>query len=617
MNKNAYAFYKKVRQYIEKHQMLAPGDGVVAGVSGGADSMCLLQLLCALRGEYGLRLAVVHVNHGIRGEAADEDEAFVRRECEKRGVLFRAVYADVPALAAEWSCPEEAAGRRVRYAAFRTAAAEYGCGRIAVAHNKNDNAETFLFQALRGSGLWGLSGIAPCRTQEDGGEYFGAGEDGGGQPPAPVVIRPLLCAGRAQIEEYLAAEGVDFRTDSTNLTGDYARNRIRNELLPLAERTVNAGAAEHLAAAAAEVRELSEFICGITQESYRKVAHEEAAERKCRGAACEEAAGGKCRSAACGEAAERKCRSAACEETAWKFCVPSEPKEYTVCIDIPAWRALPAFLQKEVVLYALGRAAGSRRDIGRAHVEAVCALMRGATGKSVNLPCGMLAARSYDTLRIVPEHMRESGGLPGDIGIPSGQQAAEGARTAAGTHQAAGNTRSAGGLPRLAPGSRIEIASLPASFALGEYVLTLRLEECGGPEGTAVPAEVLKTEEQSAPDARRMADVIQNSIANEKNSLNPKNCYTKWFDYGKISDTLVLRTRQAGDYIVIQKDGSKKSLKSVLIDKKVPRECREALPVLAAGSRVLWAVGVRSEEGLYVTENTKQILVAELKKKKG
>lgn len=575
MKANAYAFYKKIRQYIERYHMLVPGDGVVAGVSGGADSMCLLQVLCALREEFTLRLAAVHVHHGIRGEAADGDEAFVRAECEKRGVFFRAVHADVPELAARWSCSEEEAGRRVRYAAFREAAAEFGYGKIAVAHNENDNAETFLFQAFRGSGLWGLAGIAPCRIEGSCGNCPGAGIPDDAAPAeladlsgaAPVIIRPLLCVSRAQIEEYLAEEGVTFRTDATNFTGDYARNRIRNELLPLAERAVNAGAVEHLAKTAAEVYELSEYVREMTEESYRRVAREKFAEESCRRAACGEFAEKNCRQDAPGAAGGSSCMHSDSSKSDPVQC-GTAPAE--ICVDIPVWKALPGFMQKEVVLYVLGRAAGSRRDIGRVHVEAVCDLMRGETGRSVNLPYGLLAIRSYDVLRIVQEHAEASNAMP-----------------------------------RLALGSCVAITSFPASFTLGGYELTLRLKERSAGEAYSV---------QPAP---RTENVLPDCDENEKNSLIPKNCYTKWFDYDKIGDTLVLRTRRAGDYIVIQKDGGKKSLKSLLIDKKIQRECRETLPVLAAGSRVLWAVGVRGEEGLYVSENTKQILVAELKKRKG
>lgn len=515
MKAEAYRVYNKIKQFIRQHGMLAPGDGVVAGVSGGADSMCLLRVLHGLEQEYRLRLMAVHVHHGIRGADADGDEAFVRDECGRLGILFVPVHADVPSLAARWGCAIEEAGRRVRYEAFRKAAALHGCGKIAVAHNENDNAETFLFQAFRGSGVWGLAGIAPCRAE---GEV--------------MVIRPLLCVDRAGIEAYLGAEGAGYRTDASNETMDYARNRIRNELLPLAKSSVNAGAVAHLAAAAAELQETAGFLRELVLDGYRKVAAETAP-----------AYGGE------------------------------------IVLDVAAWEALPLYLQKEVVLYALGRAAGSRRDLGRVHVQAVCGLMCGEVGKRVDLPYGLAAIRTYRSVRIVREE-REIRGCRGNIRDKS---VWEGSGTACRKKDPKPNDPD---IPQLAAAGSIEITSFPACFDLGMYELTLHLSDRNGDSG-----------------------------GNEKKSIIAKNCYTKCFDYGKIRNALVLRTRRPGDHMVINVDGSKKSLKSLLIDKKVPAGCREKLPLLAEESSVLWAVGVRSGEGFYVTQNTKQILVAELRRK--
>lgn len=576
MTAEAYRFYNKIKHFVRQNAMLVPGDGVVAGVSGGADSVCLLRILHALGPEYGLRLVVVHVHHGIRGADADADEAFVRDECARLGILFEAVRADVPALAAQWGCPLEEAGRRVRYEAFRKAAALHGCGKIAVAHNENDNAETFLFQAFRGSGIWGLAGIAPCRAE---GEF--------------VLIRPLLCVGRPRIEAYLAAEGAAYRTDASNGSMDYTRNRIRGELLPLAQSSVNAGAVAHLAEAAAGLREAADFLRGLVADAYRRVAREGASEP------------------------------------------PGE-----VLLDAAAWQALPPYLQKEVIRYALGHAAGGGRDLGRVHVQAVCGLMCGAVGKRVSLPRGLAAIRTYDAVRIVPAggetcgenrkscsdggeirgESRETCADSGEIRMESRESCGDGGEIRVESRENCGggkirgeNRKNCGGgkirreswetcaatagrrkdpipqdpdIPRLAQEGCVTITSFPARFDLGKYELTLHLADIHGDYGDY-----------------------------EKKSINPKNRYTKCFDYGKIRNTLVLRTRQAGDYVVINADGSKKSLKSLLIDKKVPAGCRGRLPLLAAGSSVLWAVGVRGGEGFYVTQNTKQVLVAELRRK--
>lgn len=557
MKTDAYLIYKKIEYYIRDNAMIAQGDGIIVGVSGGADSMCLLRILCGLREEHRLRLVAVHVHHGIRGADADEDEAFVRAECGRFGVLCKVVHADVPALARKWGCSQEEAGRRVRYGAFSEAAAAHGCRKIAVAHNENDNAETFLFQAFRGSGFRGLAGIAPCRTE-------------GGI----TVIRPLLGVGRAQIEAYLAAVKGAYRTDTTNFTLDYARNRIRNEILPLAQQFVNEGAVRHLAQVAAELHEMAGFLEEMTAKSYRDVARE------------------------AGILADSQVES------------PASARPAVISLDALAWEALPSFLQKEVVLYAIERAAGSRRDIGRVHVQSLCTLMRSGVGKRVQLPYGLLAIRTYDAVQLVREAVWDGTGRARQDFFPAFPEA---------------------DFPRVAPGYTLTITSFPAQIPLGAYKLTLKLLEYGteefsnmynsfcrntGCQSEAKDGKMGGDKASDAPFSKKqpsLSGAQEQKI--EKNSLNPKNCYTKCFDYAKIRNTLVLRTRQTGDYVVIHREGNTKSLKSLLIDQKVPEKCRDVLPILAAENSVLWAVGVRSGEGFYVTGNTKQILVAELGRK--
>ncbi len=483
----AYAFCREIKQSIEKYHMLETGDGVVAGISGGADSLCLLYVLCALQEEYKLRLAALHINHGIRGEEADADEEFVRRECEKLGVVFRAVHRDVPALAAQWGMTEEEAGRRTRYEAFYHAALELGYEKIAVAHNENDSAETFLFQALRGSGVWGLSGIAPIRK-----EY------------GTTIIRPLLFVSRARIEEFLEEEGHPFCTDRTNLSKDYTRNRIRSELLPMAAEMVNAGAVSHLAQAAAQMYELSGFLQTQVEEAYQRAVREEGAENK------------------------------------------------EISIDISVYKQLPSFLQREVVFRAVGRAAGGQRDIARTHIEAVCNLICAQTGRRISLPHEIFAVRQYGQVLIAPREGRE--------------------------HK----------MPQLDPESYFCVDTIPKVLTFGQYELNLYLSK---------------------------GNLTVRCAENEKNSLNERNCYTKCFDYDKIENILILRTKRPGDYLQINGGTHRKRLKDLFTDMKVPGEYRERLPLLTMGSHVLWAVGVRSSEGFLATENTKQILVVELKKR--
>ena len=218
--------------------MLTPGERVIAGVSGGADSVCLLFLLLEWAKNTPLEIAVVHVNHGIRPEAG-EDAAYVRRLCEAYKLPFYLTEADVHKRAEEEKCSEEDAGRKTRYEAFSHAAKEFGATKIAVAHNCNDRSETMLFHLFRGSGIKGLSSIQPVREN---------------------IIRPILCLERQEIEDYLEAAGISYCQDATNATDDYTRNRIRHHILPYAQEHIVQGCVSHMAQTAEMLSETEDFL---------------------------------------------------------------------------------------------------------------------------------------------------------------------------------------------------------------------------------------------------------------------------------------------------------------------------------------------------------------------
>ncbi len=236
----------RVWQYCQKYRLLADTEYIVAGISGGADSVCLLLVLQELQKLCPFRLHAVHVNHGIRAEA-EADEAWVKALCEKRGVPFTSFHEDVRGFAKENGLSEEEAGRVLRYRAMeqvldaQMAAGPSGvmAGKIAVAHNANDRAETLLFHLFRGTGLAGMGSIRPCRDR---------------------VIRPLLGISRAEIEAYLREMGQDWRIDATNAEDTYTRNRIRHHILPYAESKICGGAVAHLAAEAEHLAGAAEFI---------------------------------------------------------------------------------------------------------------------------------------------------------------------------------------------------------------------------------------------------------------------------------------------------------------------------------------------------------------------
>ena len=235
----------KLSRFISQRKLLRKGDRVVIGVSGGADSMCLLDLLDVLRGGSGLKLRVVHVHHGLR-EAADEEAAFVESECAERGIPCRTVRVDVRAYSRANSCGTEEAARILRLEALEEAAGEWDreekdgrTARIALAHHLEDQAETVLFRLARGTSLRGLAGM----EAENG-----------------RIIRPMLCLTRKEIEEHLKEQGLSWKEDESNASEEYARNRIRHKVLPLLAETVNEQAACHIAEAAEDVRRAENYL---------------------------------------------------------------------------------------------------------------------------------------------------------------------------------------------------------------------------------------------------------------------------------------------------------------------------------------------------------------------
>ncbi len=239
---------QKVKTFIDKHLMIAPGDRVVVGVSGGADSVCLLFVLLAWMEEIPFSLHVVHVNHGIRPEAGD-DAAYVEELCISHGIPFTLVEKDVRRLAKEQKRSEEEMGRLVRYEAFEEVLKQTGAQRIAVAHNSNDLAETMLFHLFRGSGLSGLCGIRPVRDH---------------------IIRPILCLERMEIEAYLEEKDIRYCEDATNAGDDYTRNRIRHHILPYAEKEIVQGCVGHMAQTAGMLLETEELLERMTMKAWEE-----------------------------------------------------------------------------------------------------------------------------------------------------------------------------------------------------------------------------------------------------------------------------------------------------------------------------------------------------------
>ena len=238
---------ERFRETILPYHMLDEAGLVVAGVSGGADSVCLLTLLDEYRKEEGLSFALetVHVHHGIRGKEADRDAEFVRGLCEDRKIPFHLYREDIPKKAGEWKVSLEEAGRRCRYESFRDALGERN-GVIATAHNADDRAETVLFNLFRGTSLSGLSGIRPVNGN---------------------IVRPLLYVTRDMIEAFLTERGIPYVNDETNDTDEYTRNRIRHHILAYAKENISPGVVNNIVRSADLSAGAEDCLRGLVKES--------------------------------------------------------------------------------------------------------------------------------------------------------------------------------------------------------------------------------------------------------------------------------------------------------------------------------------------------------------
>ena len=228
--------HRAVRAFFREHAALADAGRALVGISGGPDSVCLLDAVAALQDETGVEARAAHLDHGLRGEESRADAAYVAGLCERLGVGLDIECVDVAALAKESRRSLEEAGRLARYDFFARVVHRRGAGAVLVAHTADDQAETVLLHLTRGAGLAGLGGMRPLTSW--------------GSPEGTVRVgRPLLGLTRADTEAYCAARELRPRLDSSNDSLDFARNRIRHDVMPVL-REINAGAGENAARSA-------------------------------------------------------------------------------------------------------------------------------------------------------------------------------------------------------------------------------------------------------------------------------------------------------------------------------------------------------------------------------
>jgi len=330
---------QRIRLEINTNNMLKAKDRVVLGVSGGADSVFLLHVMQQLSREMEISLSVVHVNHGIREEDAVEDALFVKQLCEEYEIDFHLFEDDVPALAREWGMSEEEAGRKIRYQHFYDVAKEQGATKIATAHHQGDQVETILFHLIRGSKLAGMRGMAPITVVKEQGLE---------------LIRPMLTISKNEILEWLREHSYTWREDVTNQDNRYARNKLRNEVIPLLEE-INERSAEHIIEFAQNASIWQEY---AQQQVARYWTENIEPGRIAKG----------------------------------------ETVEYI--LNREKLRQQPKVFAQEVIYQLITTLAGKKQDITGEHVEAIFRLLFAQSGKQVNLPYEMMADTSYEKLRI-------------------------------------------------------------------------------------------------------------------------------------------------------------------------------------------------------------------------
>ena len=234
-----------VCNYIESNNMIVPGDNVVLGISGGADSVCLLFVLLEYKKKIDFSITAVHINHMIRGEEANRDQEYVENLCRDNNIECDSIRINIPMIAKEKGLGLEEAARIERYRIFN----QYNADKIAVAHHSDDLAETMIFNLVRGTGLKGLASIKAVNGN---------------------IIRPLLCVTRKEIETFLDNKGVGFCLDSTNEQTDYSRNRIRNNIIPELSK-INDKAVIHMRECAEYINEAEIYLDNIAQEKYLEI----------------------------------------------------------------------------------------------------------------------------------------------------------------------------------------------------------------------------------------------------------------------------------------------------------------------------------------------------------
>lgn len=362
---------QKISQFCQKNNLLARHDHLVLGVSGGPDSVCLLDVLETVRPNFDLTLTIAHLNHQLRGADAQADEAYVRDVAAQRQLPLFVESIDVAAVAAQRKQSVEEAARQLRYTFLAQVAHQVGATKIAVGHHADDQVETVVMHFLRGTGLSGLHGMLPitelAQLRLNPSEHPPISNPTGTlhslqSPTSVLLIRPLLETSRRDIEAYCRVRGLEPRQDFSNQDTTYFRNRLRYELIPQLE-TYNPNIRQTLQRTAKVMAAETEFLQAQLELAWQAVVRNESAKK--------------------------------------------------IELDWAVWRSLPLALKRSTLRHAVHTLRRSLRDINFEHIEtAVNLLETGNAGAKATLPQGLMLTLGYQTFIIGPEHGSPDFALP-------------------------------------------------------------------------------------------------------------------------------------------------------------------------------------------------------------
>jgi len=466
--------------------LIQPGEGIVVGVSGGADSVCLLHILAKWQNEFDIKLHAAHLNHQLRGAESDADAEYVANLAASLDVPVIVGKRDVADYSSERNCSIEEAARDLRYNFLAKVASDAGARWVAIGHTRDDQVETILMHILRGTGISGLCGLEPsspvpsrsCRLSANGHQI--------------LVIRPLLDITRQETLSYCQEHQLRPRFDSSNLSLSFLRNRLRLELLP-SLRKYNPSVDQALLRLAKIAKDDSSFIEQQALQLWDEVSRQE---------------------------------------------------KDAIYLDRKKIGSLPVALQSRLVRLAVDKVLGDTRDIEANHIEAIRSLLTKPVGKKTSLPHGLICWSEYDELVIT--------------------SAAKYAQF----------------LSSLCP-------FLPSQ---GEFRLK-------------VPGETV------LPGWKVIASIVQRQAASL--SLRGTECRSNLvaeFDLDKTGAELFVRQHQPGDKFQPLGMSVPKKLKDFMVDAKIPLSWRQHIPLVYSPQQIIWVVGWRIDEGVKITEATKEIL---------